>query len=46
MKTRVIAWLAVLCSTRLLRPDRFNFVNFESVDFDISWEDITEDLWP
>lgn len=45
MKTRLIASLTGLCS-RLFRTTRFGQFDLNGDQFAISWDDITDDLWP
>jgi hypothetical protein len=46
MKTLLISVLAVLYAMVIARPSRFDHLDLTSDKFDISWEDITDDLWP
>lgn len=46
MKTFLICLLSALWAMVLLRPNRFDYLDFTGDQFDISWDDITEDLWP
>lgn len=46
MKTLLIGLLTALWAIVLFRPNRFDCLDFTGDQFDISWDDITEDLWP
>lgn len=46
MKMLLISSLATLCATILFRSNRFDYLDLNSTKFDISWDEITEDLWP
>ena len=46
MKTLLILGLTVLYAMVMVRPSRFDYFDLASDKFDISWEDITDDLWP
>ncbi|WP_157579254.1 hypothetical protein [Spirosoma montaniterrae] len=46
MKTLFIALIATLLAAVVSRVNRFPYLDFDSFDFDITWEDITDDLWP
>lgn len=42
----LISLLTALCATVLSRSVNFDFLDLTSDTFDISWDEITEDLWP
>ncbi|GAB3321006.1 hypothetical protein GCM10027299_14900 [Larkinella ripae] len=46
MKTFSILCLTLLVIVLEFRPKRFAALDFTSDQFDISWEEITADLWP
>ena len=46
MKTLLIASLALFCTMVYFRTVRFDFLDFTNNKLNISWDDITEDLWP
>jgi hypothetical protein len=45
MKMFLISLLTALFATVLFRSTRFDFLDLTSNKFDISWDEITEDLW-
>ncbi len=46
MKTLMLSLLALLGAMILFQSTRFDFLDFTSTTYDISWDEITEDLWP
>lgn len=46
MKTLLISLTSVVYATVLFRSTRFDSLDLNSNKFDISWDDIIEDLWP
>lgn len=46
MKPLLISLLTALWATALLRSTRFDFLDLTSDKFDISWDKITENMWP
>lgn len=46
MKAYLIYCLALVVAMVLFRSIRFDFFDLKSDKFDITWDDITEDLWP
>lgn len=46
MKMLLISLLTTLWTAVFFRSPRFDFLDLTGEQFDISWDDITEDLWP
>lgn len=43
----LITWFLLLpCAVLLFRTTRFDHLDFTGDQFDISWDDVTDDLWP
>lgn len=46
MKLLILSLVSVFAFIGVIDTKKYDYLNFSSDEFDISWDDITEDLWP
>ncbi len=46
MKLFIFSFVSVFAFIGVIDTKKYDHLNFSSDEFDISWDDNTEDLWP